>query len=83
MTPYELEILLHYYWHATDHPDMTNPTPLWRETIGKFLEQELLEQQADPCDALYTLTERGHVYMDAVLGVTLPERRWVMPEGQP
>ena len=75
MTPYEFDILLHYYGHANDHPQMSNPPPIWRGTIDCFLDEQLL--QKDGNRKTYKLGERGKVLVEAALNLPLPE--WKMP----
>lgn len=85
MTPFELDILLHYYGHADDHPVVENNPPVWRETLDAFKSERLL--QDEPCVAppgypqrTYRLTERGQAYVAFVLAVPLPITTWRLPE---
>ncbi len=85
MTPYELGILLWYYAHAEDHPDMFRQPPVWPETIDRFQADKLLEfipEDNRPASfpMAYELTERGHVYINSLLDVPLPVQVWVTPE---
>ena len=79
MTPYELEVLLWYYARGEDHP---------HEIAGRerttALEQLLRLQMIAPDNSplIYTVTERGKVYIEAIINTPLPEKRWVMPEGK-
>ena len=86
MTPFELDILLHYYSRADDHPVMFDNPPIWPQTRDHFKAEELLgERPADKRhgDALYYLTERGKAYIEAVLALPLPVQVWVMPIAPP
>ena len=79
MTPLQLEILLHYYACANDFRDGDFSAPAVREAIDRFKDGEMLTIDDGKGVATYMLTERGRVYVEAVLAVPLPERRWVMP----
>ena len=80
MTPFEFDILLWYRAHACDHKVTYDNPPVWEQTRQWFIEAELLEQvQTDDArQALYRLTERGRVFIDAALQTKLPQKRWVM-----
>lgn len=80
MTPLQLEILLHYYACANDFRDGDFSAPAVREAIDRFKASEMLTINIERSAATYMLTERGRVYVEAVLVVPLPEKRWVMPE---
>jgi hypothetical protein len=75
MTPYEIDILLWYYARCEDHPDKVRNPPVWKPTIDGFLDANLLHIAVDP-DCLYALTERGGVYVQALMRVPLPEPAW-------
>lgn len=84
MTCYEIGILLHYYVKCEDHPDIERNPPIWRPTIDNFISHNLLEHNtraAAPGDVAptYAVTERGRVFMEALQGVPLPIKKWVMP----
>lgn len=93
MTPLEMEILIHYYGHAgDDYREGNFEAPVVRETIDAFRDREKLiryttdeEKKAMPCgySQCYTLTDRGRVYVEALMTVPLPVQVWVMPEKSP
>lgn len=74
MTPYEIDILLHYYTRTTDHPDYHNPPPIWESTIQMFWREGLLRHNTHAGMArVYELTERGIVYVrEGLCCVPLP-----------
>lgn len=78
MTPFELDVLLHYYGHADDHPHMFNPPPIWRETILRFIQEAVLQENAVINGQLYSLTERGRCYIDYILALPLPRLTYTM-----
>jgi hypothetical protein len=77
VTPYEINILLHYYSRAEDHPDISRNPPIWRPTMFSFAERGLI------CDGThgvsYGLTDRGRAYIEALQRIPLPQQVWVMP----
>ena len=78
MSPYEIEILLHYYACLDDHPQMYSPPPIWRDTINWFLQNQLLQDNGKADDAAYKITERGNVLIRAMCALPLPV--WTMPK---
>ncbi len=82
MTPFELDILLHYYAIREDHPVVDRQPPIWPETCDAFLNEGLIEiipvVQRQYCT--YRLTERGKAYIEHVLAVPLPVVKWVLPD---
>ena len=78
MTPFEIDILLHYATKGDDHPLMFNPPPIWRETIARFLADGLLKVGAG-LSVAYVATDRLIVYANALQKVPLPIQVWVMP----
>lgn len=78
MTPFELDILLHYYGCADDHPVVQRNPPIWPETRDAFLETELMEFAVPGESATYRLTARGKAYIEYVLAVPLPVVKWVL-----
>ena len=75
MTPFELDILLHYYCRADDHPSMRNPPPIWAETIRDLYDAQLLTGEG--IVTIHKITERGRVLIAHMLSLPLPE--WKMP----
>ena len=81
MTPFELDILLHYYGHADDHPVVNARPPIWEGTLEAFLSEGLLEGiLKTEHGATIRLTDRGRAYIDYVLAVPLPVRCWKLPD---
>lgn len=77
MTPFELDILLHYYCIAGDCRACVENVPIWAETRDKFLDQHLLELGKHPRQETYQLGDRGKVFIEHILSLPLPE--WRMP----
>jgi hypothetical protein len=90
MTPFEIDVLMHYHCHADDHKCVISPPPIWRTTIDRFIEEDLIElvPEAERTRGhltsftsfqTYRLTERGHAYCESLKRVPLPElrREWV------
>ena len=81
MTPFELDILLHYYSLAGDHEVVRNNPPVWKETRGFFLESGLLMNDTGAINCSYCLTDKGHAYIEAILEVPLPVAKWIVDYG--
>jgi len=67
MSPFELEVILHYYYTSIEMA--TESRSLLASTIAKFIECELLEQ----FDEGFNVTKRGKTYIEAILALPLPE----------
>lgn len=83
MTPLQISILIHYYGCASDFRDGDFDAPAVREAINMFKdEMGLLEERTEReiGSAFYGLTERGHVYVEALKKVPLPVQKWTLPE---
>jgi len=85
MTPYELDILLHYYYSPIDH----EPRPgdnIYKGTMISFVSLGLLdENKDDPLEkrnnidkVKYVKTERLQCFIDHICQLKLPE--WTMIE---
>lgn len=81
MTPFEIDILLHYATTRGDHPLIDNPPPIWGRTITEFLEMGLLATGTDGVTA-YVATDRLRAYAEALQRVPLPVQSWVMPDSK-
>lgn len=79
MTPYEIDVMLHYYTRVNDHECVATNPPIWRPTIDDFLGLGLLELKASS-DATYAITDRGKAYCEHLCAVQVPVCKWVQPE---
>ena len=83
MSPLEIEILLHYYRCPTDYRDGDFSAPDVQDAIERFRDtHNLLEpthSMDEFCEPHYTITERGHVFVEALCNMPLPVKTWVMP----
>lgn len=83
MTPYEIEVLVHYECQGSDHPDMKAGAPPWRQTIDEFIGAGLLKQNmlgATAVQSAYSITEKGRVYVnEGLCKVPLPVQTWHIP----
>ncbi len=75
MTPFELDILLHYYACCDDHPVVLNNPPIWWETRQWMLDEGLLV--VANAISSYKIGERGKVLIDHITNLPLPV--WRMP----
>ena len=79
MSPYEIQVLFHYYVCAEDHPDINRNPPIWRPTIEKFQRENLIETSMERKDTrLYRLTQRGDVFCKFITQLSLPRPAWKM-----
>lgn len=79
MTPYEINVLLHYHYSTVDHPDMFSNPPIWRPTIDAFIVAGLIKI-ALVDKRQYHITEKGRMYVDdGLCQVPLPVASWRIP----
>lgn len=79
MTPYEIDILLHYYCRVDDHEDMSRTPPIWRPTIEGFIQEGVLSVGTGGREErAYSLTDRGKAYCEQLQRLKLPTAvtRW-------
>ena len=85
MTPFEIDILLHYHTRPGDHEACINQAPIWRETINRLIDDGLVSIvvcSKSNSFASYELTERGRFYVEhGLCAVPLPESQWFIPSG--
>lgn len=82
MSPLEIEILLWYRVRGTDFRDGDFRSPVVRQTINRFRDEDyLLEKvpQTPGVYATYRLTDRGNAFVTAILALPLPVCRWEIP----
>ena len=77
MTPFELDILLHYYAQATEHPVVFENPPIWAETRNRLLDEGLLVKAPSDYGATYKTGARANVLIEHIINLPLPE--WKMP----
>ena len=80
MTPFEIEILLHYHVSTAPHRVEHDIVPIWPVTREWFFAEGLLEQFASMNGGSYRTTERGKAWIDYVCNLPLPEKSWKMPK---
>lgn len=87
MTPFQIDIMLHYYTRADDWRNGDHSAPICKETFDWFLDQGLLTHanfhverfEDGTIKARWKLTDRGLAYVEAIKQVPLPEQAWVVP----
>lgn len=80
MTPYEIDILLHYHSWASDWAGPSFGSELYKSTITRFIKLGLLVEtsdEADSIDAKYQATARLLAYVEKLGKVELPTQIWV------
>lgn len=79
MTPFELDILLHYYSSSSEHEAVRNNVPAWADTREMFSEEGLIRAiDNGRFSASYELTDRGKCYIEHILSLQLPTQIWSM-----
>jgi hypothetical protein len=79
MTPFEIRILLHYYYSPDDFRGIDPLAPLWQETMNAFVVEGLVRERKE-LGPRYEITSRGTAYCMALQRVPLPVQQWVLPE---
>lgn len=80
MTPFEIEILLYYYYSAVDECPKKN-APIFKSTIKRFVDLGLILAVPTPypCDFTYTGNiDALKAYVDALGNVPLPVQKLVV-----
>lgn len=80
MTPFELDILLHYYCKGDDHNVVVENPSIWPETRKWFLDNDLLRLATDiekqlGHESTYRTTNRANILIEHILDLPLPEYR--------
>lgn len=76
----QLHLLLWHYFTPDPYP---KPSGCFQEFVDRLISEGLMDY--DPTrpllsDDCFELTERGRVYIEAILNVRLPVQRWMMEE---
>ena len=77
VTPLQLEILLHCYYSPQPWRGDRSLTP-YKQAIQYFLESEMIEVSGKEYEEVYDITERGHAYIEAILGLPFPTKTWIV-----
>lgn len=81
MTPFEIEILLYYYYSAEDNCPKKGSN-LFKHTVNKFVNLGLILASPSQHPCCYTYSgnrEALSVYIDALSAVPLPVKQWAIP----
>lgn len=82
LTPLHIDIVLHYHARASD---MTNlEAPAVRQYVNELVESGILAPRDIGLRNMldhrsYRLTEKGGVWLDALLSLPFPVQKWAMP----
>lgn len=76
MTPYEINLLLHF--HCCVGPWPRKDAPLYRPTVDRMFSDGLI-QQTPHLESDYETTERGKAMVKHLCAVQLPVCQWVQP----
>jgi len=74
MSPFEIEIAMHYYCRCGDSPDIK--VPIGPQTIKEMVDQGLLTFDPSGAGQQYFPTEKLRVYCEALQAIPLPKRVW-------
>lgn len=79
VTPFQIEILFHYYTWADDSPAVKLRPPILESTMQWFADQDLI-MPSSVSDPLYLITDRGRAWCEHVCGLRLPDQKlvWAM-----
>lgn len=80
LTPFEIDIVMHYVLTTGDHKVIENPPPIWSETRSRLFALGLLEQDDGENEQNYRATPKAAVYVrEGLCKVPMPVQAWVMP----
>lgn len=84
MTPLEINIMLHYYYSPDDFRNGDFSAPAVRCAIDRFKGELglLTADTQENSSRYYKPTERGEVYIRALMELPLPVQTWVMPTAE-
>lgn len=80
MTPFEIEILLYYYYSSVDECPQKNAL-IFNNTINHFISLGLIFSKPSDTMGVYTYTgnrDALKAYVDALGNVPLPVQKWVV-----
>ena len=80
MSPFEIEILLYYYYSAVDECPKKH-APIFKDTMDRFVSLGLILAIPSQYPCTYTYTgnrEALGVYVEALSAVPLPTKKWVI-----
>ena len=80
MTPFEIEIMLHYN-SRVDDPDNSD-VQLFKSAVTWMLHEGLLSVESRRPNASYGITERGLTYVSSLQDLPLPVQVWVIPQAE-
>ena len=75
-TPNDLDVLLHCYISPEKHP--RSYAPAVEEAIRNFIVDSILLPTDQ--EGIFTVTEKGKVWLEMILDVPYPVQRWGKPE---
>jgi len=76
MTPFEIQILIHY--HITDDPFPNLDTPSGNDAVSKFISAGILYRSQD--GNVHRVSGAMDLYIQAICDVQLPKQIWIMPD---
>ena len=79
MSPLKINILLYYYAHADDFPDIISNSQV--DILSEFISNGIIEQDVER-EPIYKLTDRGVCYVEGIIYVAsqLSYPKWSIKE---
>lgn len=77
MTPYQINIMLHY--HCCVGPWPLYNAPIFEETVNGLVDEGLLQHLHEPQPWCFKTTERGKALVQMWCETPLPEQMWLDP----
>ena len=83
ITANELSLLAHYYYMPEDHTLFLDKRPAWvvaeKRLVGAGLIQKVIMGPGpDDDERVWKLTDKGIVYVEALLCIPFPEATWAV-----
>lgn len=79
MTPYEIELMLHFYCSQAAFPRYC--APIYHETMMGLLDRGLVKTFDTEGNA--TLTDKGRAYIKLLCSMPIPVQGWSIPSWTP
>lgn len=78
MSPYEIEIILHYHWSKEDCP-MLDSSPATNETCERLVSAGILKRVPEGMGKRYEGNFNAiQAYVEAICAIPLPIMKWVV-----
>ena len=79
MTPFEIEVLLHYHYSPHDYPGLDS-NPAVMDAVTKFCQAGILTEWTNRTPRFYKNDAAMKAYIDTITSIPLPKQVWIIPE---